>query len=368
MNTLCRTWSQTHTWRGGMEAAQSLVVGVRRCDTQLCTLPPRHTSRKNICKLWCWVCQGRCKHSTSECVPSAQQPPDGKENVAITTGWESQLDASVLEQRRQKILQILNTGSLKDLKSLQQIGDKKAKLILGWREIHGHFTKVGVFTQFSLRGGAAPSVATALIMLVCFCSWTISWKWREWRKRGFCPLQRQVFVFAAFSSFMFPSHLKKILLSLVLFLVILVTLVCVRACARLDIFPHCNSLTVICTIHVCQGPFACLLIYPCHFFLFQANIMSADGMWLLLFAMSVVYNLSDHPIVYAHFSYDVFVVLSWHQLGALYRFLLNGSHFTDASVFVLWCGTSVSNPAIHPLVEVNLHWRHIWPRSLSLSN
>lgn len=56
--------------------------------------------------------------------------------------WESQLDTSVLEHSRQKILQVLNTGSLKDLKGLQQIGDKKAKLILGWREIHGDFTKV----------------------------------------------------------------------------------------------------------------------------------------------------------------------------------------------------------------------------------
>ncbi|XP_031170984.1 kinesin-like protein KIF22 [Sander lucioperca] len=62
------------------------------------------------------------------------EPPDGKEN-----SWESQLDTSVLEHSRQKILHILNTGSLKELKGLQQIGDKKAKLILGWREIHGHF-------------------------------------------------------------------------------------------------------------------------------------------------------------------------------------------------------------------------------------
>lgn len=69
------------------------------------------------------------------------QAPDGKENMQY--GWESQLDGSVLEQSRQKILQVLNTGSLKDLKGLQQIGDKKAKLILGWRGIHGHFTKVG---------------------------------------------------------------------------------------------------------------------------------------------------------------------------------------------------------------------------------
>lgn len=61
----------------------------------------------------------------------------------MENGWESQLNTSVLEQSRQKILQVLNAGSLKELKGLQQIGDKKAKLILGWREIHGHFTKVG---------------------------------------------------------------------------------------------------------------------------------------------------------------------------------------------------------------------------------
>uniref|UniRef100_A0A3B4ANE9 Kinesin-like protein n=1 Tax=Periophthalmus magnuspinnatus TaxID=409849 RepID=A0A3B4ANE9_9GOBI len=67
-------------------------------------------------------------------------PLDGKEN--LEKDWESHLDTTVLEQSRKKILQILNSGSLKELKSLQQIGDKKAKLILGWREIHGDFTKV----------------------------------------------------------------------------------------------------------------------------------------------------------------------------------------------------------------------------------
>ncbi|KAM9424229.1 kinesin-like protein KIF22 [Pholidichthys leucotaenia] len=66
---------------------------------------------------------------------------EGKENI-MENAWECQLDKSVLEQSRQKILQVLNTGCLKDLKSLQQIGDKKAKLILGWREIHGQFSKL----------------------------------------------------------------------------------------------------------------------------------------------------------------------------------------------------------------------------------
>uniref|UniRef100_A0A667WX40 Kinesin-like protein n=1 Tax=Myripristis murdjan TaxID=586833 RepID=A0A667WX40_9TELE len=75
---------------------------------------------------------------------------EGKENIKVN-GWESQLDTSVLEQSRQTILRILNTGSLKELKELQQIGDKKAKLILGWREIHGHFTKVEDLTKIEVK-------------------------------------------------------------------------------------------------------------------------------------------------------------------------------------------------------------------------
>uniref|UniRef100_A0A3Q1FRZ2 Uncharacterized protein n=1 Tax=Acanthochromis polyacanthus TaxID=80966 RepID=A0A3Q1FRZ2_9TELE len=98
------------------------------------------------------------------------QPLQGQleitENMKENT-WESQLDTSVLEQSRQKILQVLNTGCLKELKGLQQIGDKKAKLILGWREIHGHFTKV------SQRKNSNGDLVLGCILeqhLVCFFS------------------------------------------------------------------------------------------------------------------------------------------------------------------------------------------------------
>uniref|UniRef100_A0A8C2B419 Kinesin-like protein n=1 Tax=Cyprinus carpio TaxID=7962 RepID=A0A8C2B419_CYPCA len=73
---------------------------------------------------------------------------EGKENGGVDRppaddiNWESHLDSALLEQSRKKILQTLNSGSLKDLKSLQLIGDKKAKLIMGWREIHGDFTQL----------------------------------------------------------------------------------------------------------------------------------------------------------------------------------------------------------------------------------
>uniref|UniRef100_A0A3P9L2M0 Kinesin-like protein n=1 Tax=Oryzias latipes TaxID=8090 RepID=A0A3P9L2M0_ORYLA len=69
------------------------------------------------------------------------QLPDGKENMKENS-WESQLDTQMLEQSKQKILHILNSGGVKELKSLQQIGDKKAKLLLGWRELNGQFTKL----------------------------------------------------------------------------------------------------------------------------------------------------------------------------------------------------------------------------------
>lgn len=84
------------------------------------------------------VCVKRKGKSTSD------EEPEDKENQ---TSWEGQIDASILEQSRGKILLILNTGSLKDLKGLQQIGDKKAKLILGWRELNGQFTKVEELTN-----------------------------------------------------------------------------------------------------------------------------------------------------------------------------------------------------------------------------
>ncbi|XP_061613281.1 kinesin-like protein KIF22 isoform X1 [Phyllopteryx taeniolatus] len=81
------------------------------------------------------------KKEVAGTLPDKAEFLDGKENK-VMNDWESQLDKSVLEQSRQKILQILNTGSLKELKSLQQIGDKKAKLILGWRELRGVFSEL----------------------------------------------------------------------------------------------------------------------------------------------------------------------------------------------------------------------------------
>ncbi|XP_077303515.1 kinesin-like protein KIF22 isoform X1 [Lithobates pipiens] len=63
----------------------------------------------------------------------------GQENEP---SWEVNMRSDILQSGREKILNLLNTGSIKELKSLQKIGDKKAKLIVGWRELNGPFKKV----------------------------------------------------------------------------------------------------------------------------------------------------------------------------------------------------------------------------------
>ncbi|XP_055994812.1 kinesin-like protein KIF22 [Sorex fumeus] len=57
-------------------------------------------------------------------------------------GWELQISPELLALGRKKILDLLNEGSARDLRSLQRIGQKKAQLIVGWRELHGPFSQV----------------------------------------------------------------------------------------------------------------------------------------------------------------------------------------------------------------------------------
>uniref|UniRef100_A0A8C2B1W7 Kinesin-like protein n=1 Tax=Cyprinus carpio TaxID=7962 RepID=A0A8C2B1W7_CYPCA len=98
---------------------------------------------------------------------------EGKENGGVDRppaddiNWESHLDSALLEQSRKKILQTLNSGSLKDLKSLQLIGDKKAKLIMGWREIHGDFTQLEDLKKIE---GITPKRFTSFIKHYITCS------------------------------------------------------------------------------------------------------------------------------------------------------------------------------------------------------
>ncbi|XP_032161655.1 kinesin-like protein KIF22 [Mustela erminea] len=56
--------------------------------------------------------------------------------------WELQISPELLAHGRQKILDLLNEGSARDLRSLQFIGQKKAQLIVGRRELHGPFSQL----------------------------------------------------------------------------------------------------------------------------------------------------------------------------------------------------------------------------------
>ncbi|XP_021022689.1 kinesin-like protein KIF22 isoform X2 [Mus caroli] len=56
--------------------------------------------------------------------------------------WEVQISPELLAHGRKKLLDLLNEGSARELRSLQRIGQKKAQLIVGWRELHGPFSEV----------------------------------------------------------------------------------------------------------------------------------------------------------------------------------------------------------------------------------
>uniref|UniRef100_A0A4W2BPH9 Kinesin-like protein n=1 Tax=Bos indicus x Bos taurus TaxID=30522 RepID=A0A4W2BPH9_BOBOX len=67
---------------------------------------------------------------------------DASQPEKAEDGWELQISPELLAHGRQKILDLLNEGSARDLRSLQRIGQKKAQLIVGWRELHGPFSQV----------------------------------------------------------------------------------------------------------------------------------------------------------------------------------------------------------------------------------
>ncbi|KAG8507058.1 LOW QUALITY PROTEIN: Kinesin-like protein KIF22, partial [Galemys pyrenaicus] len=56
---------------------------------------------------------------------------------------ESEENPELLAHGRKRLLALLNEGSARDLRSLQRMGQKKAQLLVGWRELHGPFSQVG---------------------------------------------------------------------------------------------------------------------------------------------------------------------------------------------------------------------------------
>uniref|UniRef100_A0A452G3L2 Kinesin-like protein n=1 Tax=Capra hircus TaxID=9925 RepID=A0A452G3L2_CAPHI len=85
-----------------------------------------------------------CRGPNSKLCCFCHSPPslDASQPEKAEDGWELQISPELLAHGRQKILDLLNEGSARDLRSLQRIGQKKAQLIVGWRELHGPFSQV----------------------------------------------------------------------------------------------------------------------------------------------------------------------------------------------------------------------------------
>ncbi|XP_038636832.1 kinesin-like protein KIF22 [Scyliorhinus canicula] len=60
----------------------------------------------------------------------------------VENQFELTVDVELAQKHKDYILNILNNGSLRELKTLQRIGDKTAKLIMGWREHNGPYAKI----------------------------------------------------------------------------------------------------------------------------------------------------------------------------------------------------------------------------------
>ncbi|XP_041457174.1 kinesin-like protein KIF22 isoform X2 [Lytechinus variegatus] len=56
--------------------------------------------------------------------------------------WHLKLDPEFQAKHRNKILKTLNEGTVKQLKSLQSVGEKRAQLIYSWRQAFGAYTQI----------------------------------------------------------------------------------------------------------------------------------------------------------------------------------------------------------------------------------
>ncbi|XP_077867755.1 LOW QUALITY PROTEIN: kinesin-like protein KIF22-B [Saccoglossus kowalevskii] len=58
------------------------------------------------------------------------------------TNWTVKLNPELQEKHNAEILNVINSGTVKQLKSLQSIGEKRAKLIYDWRQLNGQFRSI----------------------------------------------------------------------------------------------------------------------------------------------------------------------------------------------------------------------------------
>jgi len=70
--------------------------------------------------------------------------PSTKQNDSLTVddNFKVKINPHLQETHNNEILSVLNNGSIKELKKLQGVGEKRARLIADWRTIHGPFLQV----------------------------------------------------------------------------------------------------------------------------------------------------------------------------------------------------------------------------------
>lgn len=88
-----------------------------------------------------------------KCLPI--QSPDSKVKL-----WQLKLDPEFQTKHRNEILKTLNEGSVKQLKSLQSVGEKRAQLIYSWRQAIGPFNNIE--DLYKVNGLLSKTVSTIL--------------------------------------------------------------------------------------------------------------------------------------------------------------------------------------------------------------
>ncbi|XP_073257535.1 kinesin-like protein KIF22-B isoform X2 [Porites lutea] len=69
-------------------------------------------------------------------------PPARKQKATLIENFNVKINPHLQETHRKELLSVLNNGTIKELKKLQGVGEKRARLIVDWRTLHGPFQQV----------------------------------------------------------------------------------------------------------------------------------------------------------------------------------------------------------------------------------
>ncbi|KAM7452004.1 Kinesin-like protein kif22 [Porites harrisoni] len=69
-------------------------------------------------------------------------PPARKQTATLIENFNVKINPHLQETHRKELLSVLNNGTIKELKKLQGVGEKRARLIVDWRTLHGPFQQV----------------------------------------------------------------------------------------------------------------------------------------------------------------------------------------------------------------------------------